>query len=216
MIRTIGSSFLLGLSFGWGPCLISCGPLLLTYLAGAKKDVRKSIFSYIIFSISRMLVYACMGVAVYFLGRFIFEHLNFLFRIILVLGGLFVILLSVLMALNKDIGLIQCDLLRKNLIQDSKKSMIILGLVTGFLPCAPLLTMLTYAGLVSKNVIENLVYVAAFGLGTSLSPLIIFAGFTGLLPKFLGSSRPGLSRILNFFCSVIILTLGIQLIRRAF
>ena len=47
--------FLLGLSFGSGPCLAACGPLLISYIAGTGKKFKDSVVTYLIFSSARIV-----------------------------------------------------------------------------------------------------------------------------------------------------------------
>ena len=216
MIKTAISSFILGLSFGWGPCLASCGPLLLAYVAGTQKNVFKGLGAYVIFSLSRVSVYLVLGALFFSLGRLIFEKLSFFYGPILITAGVFVILLGTLMFLGKSISLAPCKFLHRNIVEKDSKSLVILGLVIGILPCAPLLTILTYAGLTAQNAWENLLYILAFSLGTCLSPLLIFVALAGLLPAFLKNTKNNYVKLFNIICGLIIMVMGLQLIRRVF
>ena len=216
MIKTAISSFILGLSFGWGPCLASCGPLLLAYVAGTQKNVFKGLGAYVIFSLSRVSVYLVLGALFFSLGRLIFERLSSFYGPILITAGVFVILLGALMFLGKSISLAPCKFLHRNIVEKDSKSLVILGLVIGILPCAPLLTILTYAGLTAQNALENLLYILAFSLGTCLSPLLIFVALAGLLPAFLKNTGNNYVKLFNIICGLIIMVMGLQLIRRVF
>ena len=213
MIKAIASSFILGLSFGWGPCLVSCGALILSYIAGTGKNVSKGITTYLLFSVSRIFVYLVLGLAVFFLGRLIFERFFNLFRLVSISGGVFVISLGALMILGKGANLISCSFLHRHILEKDSKSIIILGLIMGILPCAPLVSMLTYAGLISRNGFENLLYIFSFGLGTIVSPLVILTGLTGLLPKLRSNSY---EKVFNIVCGLIMVILGAQLIIKVF
>lgn len=212
MIKTIASSFILGLSFGWGPCLASCGALLLSYIAGTGKNVSKGIITYLLFSLSRIFVYLVLGLAVFFSGRFIFERFFNLFKLVSIGAGMFVILLGVLMISGKGTNFLSCSFLHRHILEKDNKSIIILGLIMGILPCAPLITMLTYAGLISRNGFENLLYIFSFGLGTIVSPLVILAGLTGVLPRLRNNIKPCYEKAFNIVCGFIMAMLGIQLI----
>ncbi len=214
VIRIIASSFVLGMALGCGPCLASCGPLLLTYLAGTGKNVLKSIGAYLLFSFSRIFVYLILGLLVFFLGRYIFERFNYFFRFILVGAGVFIILLGILMLLGKEMNSTLCAFLQRNMLEKDRKSIIILGILAGLLPCAPLITVLAYAGLTAKNGLENLLYTFAFGLGTTISPLIILAALAGLLPNFLKRFKKNYAQVFNIICGLIMILLGSQLFRR--
>ncbi|MFA7653333.1 MAG: sulfite exporter TauE/SafE family protein [Candidatus Omnitrophota bacterium] len=212
MIRTIASSFILGLSFGWGPCLASCGPLILAYVAGTKKNVFKGLGAYLLFSLSRISVYLVLGALFFLLGRLVFEKLTFFYRPISITAGAFIILLGMLMLLGKSTNLAPCNFLQRNILENDRKSLIILGLAIGILPCAPLVTILTYAGLTAQNAFENLLYIAAFSLGTCLSPLLLLVALAGLLPGFLKGMESNYVKLFKAICGLIIVIMGLQLI----
>jgi sulfite exporter TauE/SafE len=216
VIKIIASSFVLGLALGSGPCLAGCGPLFLTYVAGSGKGVSKSIKAYLLFSASRIFVYLALGLLFFVFGRLVFAKLGYFLKFILSGAGFFVILLGVLMALGKEVNYAGCAFLRKHIFEKDIKSIILLGLFAGLLPCAPLITMLTFTGLAAKSALNNLLYSFSFGLGTAVSPLIILAALTGLLPNFLNKVKAKYIMVFNLICGLIMVALGIQLIWRAF
>ena len=61
------SSFLLGLAFGWGPCLASCGPLVLSYSVGTQKNHWQGLVLYLVFSASRIFIYVMLAVLFFFM-----------------------------------------------------------------------------------------------------------------------------------------------------
>ncbi len=108
------------------------------------------------------------------------------------------------------------NFLQEKMLEQDKKSTVILGLLIGFLPCAPLLVILSYVGLISKTWTNSLLYSFSFGMGTFVSPLILLAIFAGLIPQFLLNKKAVYSRIFSFICGLVIILLGIQLITQAF
>lgn len=217
MNKIIASLFSLGLLFGSGPCLASCGPILISYIAGTKKNIFKGLMAYILFSLSRIFVYLSLSVLVFFLGNFLLERLlpDF-FKYILILGGVFIILIGVLVAWMRSLEFRPLRFLEKNIIERDRKSMLVLGLIIGLLPCAPLLAILSYVGLVSKTWPESLLYGFSFGLGTFISPLILLVILAGLIPKILVDKKGLYGQIFSFVCGLVIIFLGLQLIRKAF
>ena len=217
MIKIIISIFLLGLSFGFGPCISSCGPVLLSYVAGTKKDIFKSILVYILFSLSRILAYVLLSLAVFFIGRFVQEKLlgGILYKILVFLGGVFVILVGASMLAGKSLEFKPWQLFCKNILERGNKSILLLGLIMGLIPCAPLLALFYYIGLVSKTWLHTIIYSVAFGFGTSISPLIVLVVLAGLIPGFLGT-RHKAYRIFSSICGVIMIILGLQLLVRLF
>jgi sulfite exporter TauE/SafE len=215
--KIIISLFFSGLLFGSGPCIASCGPILISYVAGTKKNILKSLITYILFSSARIFVYLILSFLIFFLGRFALERLLGDFsKYVVILGGSFIILVGLLMALGKRLELEFCNVLGKNVLGQDKKITVALGLIIGLLPCAPLLAILSYVGLVSKSWMQSLLYSLSFGIGTFVSPLIFLVIFASLIPKFLIEKKGIYIQIFNFICGLIIIFFGLQLIKRAF
>ncbi len=208
------SLFLTGLFLGAGPCLVSCGPFLVSFIAGNKKDFKQSLWIWFVFSLSRIFAYLVLGVLTGLLSQTIISRIyeGRILKYIFICAGMFVFLIGLLMIFNKLPQIKACEILKKKLISNHSKSIIIFGLVIGFLPCAPLLGVLAYIALISKSILRGVFYCLSFGLGTLISPLIIMVLCASWLAKILGSEER-LFGIFQKICAVIILFLGIQLIR---
>lgn len=209
------SYFFLGLSFGFGPCLGSCGPLLIAYISGTEKNTAKSVATYILFSLSRISAYFVIGLLFFFLGELIIAKLfGNLSRYIFILGGGFIVFVGILMALGKKMEFGFCKFLSKNILERDKKSIMMFGFIIGFLPCAPLFAVFSSAVLMAKPLSLFLLYICFFGIGTFFSPLLVLAIFAGLIPRLLNRNLI-ITRIFNSVCGLIMVILGIQLITKA-
>jgi sulfite exporter TauE/SafE len=216
VIKVVVSLFLLGFSFGAGPCLASCGPLLISYLVGTNKNVARGIISYLLFSAARIATYILLGVCVFLLGRFIMTELvGMAAKYLLIAAGAIILLIGVVMIAGKGRGGPFCGFLHKHMLEKDNKSVLILGIVIGLLPCAPLIALFSYIGLVSKTIAHSVLYSIVFGLGTAISPLLILVIFSGLVPK-LTAARERFSRIVTIVSGSVIIIMGLQLLWRAF
>lgn len=214
-MKIILSLFVLGFSFGFGPCLASCGPILIPYVAANKKTVINSLWVYILFSSGRIFVYLVLAVLVFFLGKFLTEkYLSDVSRYVLLLGGIFIIIIGLLTALGARLEYKSCRFLKRHLLEKDKKSTFTLGLIIGLLPCAPLLALFSYVALVSRSWYSSLLYSFVFGLGTFVSPLIFLTLLSGLLGKRFEGKK--YYQIFSSICGLIIVFLGLQLVRKAF
>jgi len=213
MLSIAFSLFLLGLYFGSGPCLASCGPLLVSYVAGSLKNIRGSIFAYLLFSFSRITVYLVLGLVIFFgklaLGQALENNARYLY----LAGGIFIMLIGVLMALGKNAKF--CQKIDSLFLKKDAKTILLFGLIIGILPCAPLISVISYIGLVAKNWLQSILLSLAFGIGTLISPLFLISALAGFIPKILKNSQR-LYQIFNFICGLVIIALGFGLIRRAF
>lgn len=206
----------MGLLFGSGPCLASCGPVLISYLAGTKKNVLASTLAYFLFSSARIAIYLLLGISVFFLGKTAAEQwLGGLSGYLFIGGGAFIILLGILTALGRRLEFEPCRFLHENLVKQYNKSAILLGLIIGILPCVPLVALMGYVGLVAKTWSQAAIYCFFFGLGTVVSPLLVLSMLSGAISRFLQGRKEAVYNIFSFVCGLIIVLLGLQLILRA-
>lgn len=215
MLKIILSLFLSGLFFGSGPCLASCGPLLISYVAGAKKQIVKSFLAYVLFSLARICVYLIVGGLIFSLGRFFTERaLSGFSKYILWSGGVFIIGIGILTASGRSFESGICGFLQRKFLKTDKKSIILLGVVIGLLPCAPLLALFSYTGLVAKSWGQSILYNLSFGIGTFFSPLLPLVLVSGFLSKFINKQAVIYQRAFSFIAGIVIIYLGAQLLIR--
>lgn len=211
------SFFLLGLSFGFGPCMSSCGPVLISYIAGRQKNVLKSLATYWIFSSGRISAYFILGLLFFFFGKLTAERLlTGLGPYVFIFGGVFIILVGILVALGKRIEFGFCAALYTRLLEKDKCSIFIFGLIIGLLPCAPLLAVFSSQGLIAKSWVSSILYMLSFGAGTALSPLVLLVVFAAWLPRISLRQKALLEKVFNLICGLILIFLGGQLAWRAF
>lgn len=209
------SLFLTGMFLGLGPCLASCGPLLVSYIAARGKNYTGALWTWFVFSIARVFAYCLLGVLSGMLGQVFIKHIYGLHigRYISIFGGLFVIALSIAIFFQNKSSLNVHSFIEKHFIKDDTKSIFIFGLIVGMVPCAPLIGIFLTMGLMSRNIIDGIFFGLSFGLGTLVSPLLILALAAGSIERFLLNRKTKLffSRI----CAIIIFILGILIILRA-
>lgn len=197
--------FLAGLVFGSGPCLASCGPLLVSYIAGIKKNARGGLLAYIFFSLARVSVYIILSIFIYFLGDIALHRLSInLSGPLFVFGGIFIIIIGILVSLGR-----KCEM---GLKRHDRATAFGLGAIIGLLPCGPLLSVFAYIGLVCKSWVQSLLYSFSFGAGTFLSPLVILSMLAGKISALVVNTKGAYYALFNLFCGGIIIFLGIQLL----
>jgi sulfite exporter TauE/SafE len=214
MLRAIWSFFLTGLFLGYGPCLLSCGPLLVSYIAAAKENGPKGLTTYIIFSATRVFVYFVFGILVGLFGEWILHRFfeSFALSVIFFLFGVFLLILGAILMSEKTPIAKKCDVFFHRYMEPKGiKNVIIFGLIVSFSPCVPLLAVLGYIALLSDTWIKGAAYMTAFGLGTVVSPLIILSITAGWVANIL-SRHEKIMRIVRLFCGLVICSLGINLI----
>lgn len=208
---------ILGLQFGVGPCVASCGPILASYIAGTKKGIFEGFRVYLVFSLARISVYLALSSVIFWLGSFALERFFGEYaRYIIILGGIFIIIVGIFVALGKKFKSGICRFMQRNILENDPKSVIILGLIAGITPCAPLIAALSFVGFISKTWSQSLLYGLSFGIGTFISPLIFLSMFAGFISKIIKDKDILYARVFNLACAGMIVFLGIKLLRKAF
>ncbi|MFZ5801178.1 MAG: sulfite exporter TauE/SafE family protein [Candidatus Omnitrophota bacterium] len=203
------SLFLSGVFLGAGPCLISCGPFLLFFIAGAQKTLREGLLIWFAFSLARLFSYLLLGLGCGILSqkvvsRFIAGNAG---RYFAMAAGVFIVSVGIAMLLGRSTQSRFCRQMETVFIKRGLKSAFAFGILIGLLPCAPLLAVLSYITLISKTWVKGVAYSFAFGLGTMVSPLVIIALLAALVPKIFFRKEHLLS-IFSRACGLIIIFLG--------
>jgi sulfite exporter TauE/SafE len=206
--------FFSGFLFGSGPCLASCGPFLISFIAATNKNIPQAITFYSLFSLSRIAVYLVLAMAIYFLGSIVQEYL--FPGYVSLFGGIFIVLCGLFIILGKKLKLSWINRFNNFFSQDQLKNPLIFGLIYGLIPCVPFLSVLSYCGLISRNWGQALFFTFCFGLGTYLSPLLAVSVFSGSLSKLLKGANEKYLKALSVLCGLIIIFLGLQLAKRGF
>ena len=210
MATIISGLFISGLLFSAGPCLASCGPLLVSYIAGTQKNTYKALVFYTLFSLARISVYLVLGLAVFFVGSAALESL--ISPWVAIIGGIFIVCVGLAMCFGRGIRFKSLAFLEKaNLFRDLKNPFVF-GLIFGLLPCAPLVAILTYIGLVSRNWQQALLYAFSFGLGTFMSLLLFVSILSGFVQAFLKKEKH--RAVLRIVSGIVLIVLGVQIVWR--
>ena len=199
---------------GSGPCLASCGPVLISYIAATKKSAMQGLHSWFIFSLSRFVTTVFLGLVAGIAGANLFNRLysGVSGPIIWFATGAFISCLGILIIFGIHTKFKTCSALNKSLIQHNIRSLAILGMLIGVLPCAPLIGILSYITMTSTHYMQGILMAAAFGLGTAISPLALLAMAAGAIPKLkLLQDRRALI-IFQRICGTILIFLGVHVI----
>lgn len=205
--------FIMGIILGWGPCLSFCAPIIFPYIMATQSRWLKGLKSVIVFSLSRIISYIILALIATAFGQLVISKFyeSKMGENIYLIIGLFILSIGIILLLGKSPNLKFCQILHKYTTSGSLKSLIIFGLLIGFSPCIPLLGILAYITLVSKNILYGGFLGLCFGLGTLLSPLIPLGILSGGLPKLLFRREKFLD-IFNRICGIFLIYLGFQLV----
>jgi len=180
-----------GLLYGTVFCTSSCLPYLASYIAGIGADFRKGVTTAITYNLGRVTAYALIGA---FVGissgifRFVVnesslsafqKYSSYGFSIVTIFIGITILLKSRFSSHD-------CYLKDTKNFESKKNKKILdiralsLGFSRGLIVCPPLMALLFYS--LSFGVpIDSFAVAVLFGLGTSLSPMLLLGGVTGWL-----------------------------------
>jgi len=195
----------------FGPCLFFCTPIVLSYIGGTQDSGQKGFKSVLIFSLSRAFIYVLLGLLAGLFGKILTTSLDKYSLAIFITSGAFISLSGISILLGKNPNLHFCQILRKYTVEDNIRNTIILGIIIGLLPCTPLLGILVYISLTSKDLWQGALLGLSFGIGTIISPLIIFGIVVSSLPKKI-IKNPKIFEIFKKACGFLLFLFGVQLI----
>jgi sulfite exporter TauE/SafE len=165
-------ALVLGVLYGIGPCTLFCAPVIVPLVMSYSKDGREGVKNTLIFSLGRIVSYASLGAASGLLGAALSSILTKEVLAASIIG------FGVLLLLRKHPK--TCLLAGK---VKGKHASFTSGIILGLSPCYPLIGLLTLAA-TSGSPITGLAMGVIFGLGTTLTPLIILGFFAGRWAKF--------------------------------
>ena len=184
-------AFTIGLFYGLVVCTASCLPYVTSYIAGTGAGFRKGIKITFIFNSGRIIAYALIGGLIgIFSGliTLVAPNITSPFQIYasLVFGTLTVAIgTSILLKARKPA---ECNIQGTNIAATGKIGRygfdfgaFSLGLTRGLIICPPLITLLVVYALPFSNPVGSMTLAVLFGLGTTLSPILVLGGVTGWL-----------------------------------
>jgi sulfite exporter TauE/SafE len=201
--------FLSGIIFGSGPCLSFCAPILASFIAVYKTSFTKAAVSYLVFSAYRLTSYVIIGAICGLFSELInsdiFIRYLGIFNIIL---GIFILFIGITTLIRVPRIINKCC---SFLHRGNFRNVGLLGLLVGFSPCLPFLGILNYIILISRSVLQSILFSFVFGLGTVVSPLLLVAAFSGKLSGDL-SGQERFTKFIRFACASALIFLGLRII----
>jgi sulfite exporter TauE/SafE len=208
-----------GLLYGLAVCTASCLPVVTGYIAGIGAGFSKGVKVTLIFNSGRILAYTLIGALIGLFGGlfrvFVSEsaispfqiYSSFAFGVVTIVIGA-----AILFRARKPCD---CNSERNSAGALRKVSQFgvdfgafSLGLSRGLVVCPPLIALLLYS-LPFTSPIGSVGIALLFGLGTALSPMILFGGVTGwllgkapLFRKWISFAGGGILILLGLFTMV--------------
>jgi cytochrome c-type biogenesis protein len=212
-VDALASGFLFGLVF----CTSTCLPYVASYIAGINAGFRKSVIVTLIFNLGRITAYALIGAAIGIFKLVVSDPVLISFQrysspafgVVSIAIGI-----SLLVKSRKSHN---CAVEQDKTLNTQKKSgrfdlrAYSLGLSRGLIVCTPLLAILGYA-IPFASPLDTFALAVLFGVGTALSPILLFGGATG----WLLSKAPLFRKWISIGGSALLILLGAITVIEAF
>jgi cytochrome c-type biogenesis protein len=193
----LAGGFLYGLVF----CTSTCLPYVASYIAGINADFRRGVGVTLIFNFGRVTAYALIGTAIGMFNLLLNDSFRSAFQTYSSYGfSLVTIVIGVTILVRKKSPTCNCpseatrDVGSKRLRDRFDVRAYTLGLSRGLILCTPLLALLTYS-VAFASPVDSFALAVLFGVGTSLSPILLLGGATGWLLNKAPLFRKWISRL---------------------
>ncbi len=202
--------FLIGLTSSFSACLVFCSPLIVGYIGTTRKGWSSGLKAVSLILASRLAGFIILGLLAAMAGRLLLDWLIGTQSILFALGGLFIVSLGVIIIVSHEAKNPFCRIAGKIQKVSTPGDLILLGLVMAILPCAPHLVLLGFVALSATSIFQGMALAAAFGIGASISPLILGA-VSGELSR-ITLSKGWITAAFRIFCGGLIIAVGLQLL----
>ncbi len=195
--------FMLGLVYGTTVCSFTCLPYLGPYLLSTGKGFGDGVRSSLMFLAGKITCYAVIGGLSAYLGNVLMldksMSAKWILGIAIIAFGLSIPFVSRGACCNKR------QVMGKNI------SLFLLGISTSLIPCPPLVAMFLLA---AKNgsLISGISYGLVYGLGLTLSPLIVAGGGLAVMSKYIGIEAKGFVPYMKAISIVMIVIMGVKIL----
>jgi len=184
-------AFVGGLFFGLAYCTASCLPVVAGYIAGVGSGFRQSVKITLIFNGGRVVAYTLIGAIIGLFGGllqfFVSEEAISPFQIYSSLAfGLVTVAIGVVLMFQARKSTCNCKAPDVQVAQSRMRHFGVdfgafsLGFTRGLIVCLPLISILTTT-MTLVNPGGSVAIAILFGLGTTISPILILGGVTGWL-----------------------------------
>lgn len=208
-------AFVGGLFFGLAYCTASCLPVVAGYIAGVGSGFKQSIRITLIFNTGRIIAYTLIGALIGLfsglLGFFVSAEAISPFQIYSSLAfGLVTVAIGVMLLVQARKPRCDCSGTDSNVAVRRVRRFGVdfgaftLGFTRGLIVCVPLILLLS-TSLTLVDPVGSIAIAVLFGLGTTISPLLLLGGVTG----WLLSKAPLFRKWISITGGIILILLGI-------
>jgi sulfite exporter TauE/SafE len=208
------ASLVLGVLYGMTTCTAACLPYLGSYIAAVGAGFRRGLTISATYSSGRILAYGLLASFVALIRGFLTgSFLTYFQKYGSIVSGAVIVVVGLNILLRRKSSVCNCKTKSPENIKPSNgfkqffdRNAFFLGFTRSLLVCPPLIAILLYA-MASFSGFGTVAITVLFGLGTALSPLLLFGGTLG----WLLNKSPNYSNWISKIAGAILILLAIQL-----
>ncbi|OEU76299.1 MAG: hypothetical protein BA869_12725 [Desulfuromonadales bacterium C00003107] len=209
-LTVCGSALTIGLLAGATHCTLVCTPLMTTMVLGRGEGARDGLLAWLWLGCGRIIGCSLLGAISYGCGQLLGEFGVSLWWRHGVVGGLLLVLALVMFRSASAVaeGHQGCGKHKqRSATAGLRWPMLLAGGVLATVPCPPLLGVLSL-GLSSPSAWQGALLLALFGLGSTLSPLLVLCAGAGWFGRRLHLAAPSYRPLFRRTAGVVLLLLG--------
>lgn len=206
-------SLVFGLLYGLTFCASSCLPYIISYIAGIGAGFKQGVVVTTIYNAGRIAAYAIIGIMVGLISATVSEDFFSSYQqYSAVAFSAITILIGATILIKKQNSSCDCKEQKPDRFGIAKLTnrfdlkAFLMGFSRGFILCPPLVALLVYAATFGQ--INPAVMAVLFGVGTSISPLLILGGATGWLLK----KAPLFTKWLSKIGGIVLVLMGLSVL----
>lgn len=189
-------------------CIAMCGGFTLSQIVGEETEIFQKVKRCFIYNLFRVISYSIAGAIVGTLGTILCIP-GKMQGIVPIIGGIFMIVISInLLGLFKKLRIVNLKVppvILKLISNNKSNSAVFLGIVSVFMPCAPLQIVQLYA-LGTKSPIQGFLSMMIFSLGTVPILLLFGVANSTIAQKY--------AKQIIKISAVLVMILGVSIINR--
>lgn len=207
------TALLLGITSGISQCSVFCAPFISTHIMGSKEGAVEGLRSFVVFSAGRIFMCAMLGLGAGYMGAAFtgmggnFKYGSIIYSAMLILIGLLMLMRPVCLCKKSEDKNRWSAFLSRRFIFNPTTHLFVMGTALAVIPCPPMGAMLLYS-LKMSSIISGGIIMALFGIGTTVSPLIIICVLAGWFSGKLKTEAPQYRMMFQRISGLILILLG--------
>ncbi len=214
-VNPYSTALFTGIAAGISHCSVACAPFISTYIMGSREGAFQGFKSFVIFTAGRIFMCGVLGLALGYMGTTLiktdvgFKYVSIIYSVVMVSIGLIMFISPVYgncRRTEKKSGVI--SFFSKRLAFSPAIHLLVMGMIFAIIPCPPMVAVLI-SSLRMPSAISSSVLMLLFGIGITVSPLVIVSVLAGWFSKKIKTKAPQYKMLFQRLSGIILILLGV-------